>query len=128
MIYKLGDLIELFDNKRKPLSAVQRQNMKGPYPYYGAACIFDYIDEYIFDGTYILLGEDGTVVNDDGTPVLQIASGKFWVNNHAHVIKNKEDKIDFYYLYYLLKQSNFASAVTGAVQPKINQKNLCNYV
>ena len=121
--YRVGDLVINFDRKRKPLSGRQRENMKGIYPYYGAACIFDYINDYIFDGEYILLGEDGTVINSDGTPVLQRISGKTWVNNHAHVLKNSEI-IDFDYLYYVLKNANFSGAVTGAVQPKISQANM----
>lgn len=121
--YKVGELVVNFDRKRKPLSGRQREKMKGIYPYYGAACIFDYINDYIFDGEYILLGEDGTVVNSDGTPVLQRISGKSWVNNHAHVLSNSEI-IDFDYLYYVLKNTNFSGAVTGAVQPKISQTNM----
>lgn len=121
--YKVGELVVNFDRKRKPLSARQREKMKGVYPYYGAACIFDYINDYIFDGEYILLGEDGTVINSDGTPVLQRISGKTWVNNHAHVLRNSEI-IDFDYLYYVLKNANFSGAVTGAVQPKISQANM----
>ena len=121
--YKVGELVVNFDRKRKPLSGRQREKMKGIYPYYGAACIFDYINDYIFDGEYILLGEDGTVVNSDGTPVLQRISGKSWVNNHAHVLRNSEI-IDFDYLYYMLKNTNFSGAVTGAVQPKISQANM----
>lgn len=121
--YRVGDLVTNFDRKRKPLSGRQRENMKGIYPYYGAACIFDYINDYIFDGEYILLGEDGTVINSDGTPVLQRISGKTWVNNHAHVLNNSKI-IDFDYLYYVLKNANFSGAVTGAVQPKISQANM----
>lgn len=121
--YKVGELVVNFDRKRKPLSGRQREKMKGIYPYYGAASIFDYINDYIFDGEYILLGEDGTVINSDGTPVLQRISGKTWVNNHAHVLRNSEI-IDFDYLYYVLKNANFSGAVTGAVQPKISQANM----
>ena len=67
--------------------------------------------------------EDGTVINEDGSPVLQRITGKTWVNNHAHVLQNTE-RIDFDYLYYALKNSRFNSAVTGAVQPKISQANM----
>ena len=121
--YRIGDLVVNYDRMRKPLSSREREKRKGPYPYYGAACIFDYVDDYIFDGDYILLGEDGTVINSDGSPVLQRISGKCWVNNHAHVLRNTEI-IDFDYLYYALKNSNFMAAVTGAVQPKISQANM----
>lgn len=121
--YSVGDLVQNFDRLRKPLSSRQREGMKGIYPYYGAACVFDYINDYIFDGEYILLGEDGTVINNDGTPVLQRISGKTWVNNHAHVLKNTEI-VDFDYLYYSLMNTSFSCAVTGAVQPKISQANM----
>lgn len=122
---KLGDIIDIYDNKRVPLSKMQRDNMKDGklYPYYGAATIMDYINEYIFDGEYILLGEDGTVQTDEGYPILQFAIGKFWVNNHTHVIKAKKPFSDFL-LYIILKNTNISHLVTGAVQPKINQGNL----
>ena len=121
--YPVGELVVNFDRMRKPLSSREREKRKGVYPYYGATCIFDYIDDYIFDGEYILLGEDGTVINKDGSPVLQRISGKTWVNNHAHILRNT-DIIDFDYLYYALKNANFTGAVTGAVQPKISQANM----
>ena len=122
---KLGEIVILHDSKRVPLSSLERAKRKGNYPYYGAASIVDYIDSYIFDGDYILLGEDGTVINDNGTPVLQRPSGQFWVSNHAHVITNREG-VDFDFLYYLLCNTNITSAVTGAVQMKVSQKNLLN--
>ena len=122
---KLGEIIILHDSKRVPLSSLERAKRKGNYPYYGAASIVDYIDSYIFDGDYILLGEDGTVINDNGTPILQRPSGQFWVSNHAHVITNREG-VDFDFLYYVLCNTNISSAVTGAVQMKVSQKNLLN--
>ena len=121
--YTVGELVVNYDRLRKPLSSREREKRKGIYPYYGATCIFDYIDDYIFDGEYILMGEDGTVINPDGSPVLQRISGKTWVNNHAHVLRNTSI-IDFDYLYYALKNTNVTGAVTGAVQPKISQANM----
>ena len=82
----------------------------------------DYVDDYLFDGTYILMGEDGTVVTEQGTPVLQYIWGKFWVNNHAHVLKGKDSFSDEY-IYLLLSKTNVQNIITGAVQPKINQRN-----
>lgn len=119
---KLGEIIEIFDSLRKPLSKKERDLKEKLYPYYGAAGIIDYVDEYLFDGEYILLGEDGTVVSEKGTPILNFIQEKFWVSNHAHVIieKNKDNS----YLYYLLKNTDIRHIITGAVQPKINQKNL----
>ena len=93
------------------------------YPYYGAAEIMDYIDSYLFDGEYILMGEDGTVKTDDGYPILQYATGKFWPNNHAHVLQAKSPYNNCFIWNYL-KTTNIESIVTGAVQPKINQANL----
>ncbi|MGN6214866.1 restriction endonuclease subunit S [Parafilimonas sp.] len=123
--WRWGKLIELcrnFDSKRIPLSSRQREEKKGIYPYYGAASIMDYVDDYLFDGLYILLGEDGTVVDEKGFPVLQYAWGRFWVNNHAHVLQGKG--ISTNHLYMILKNSPIAHLVTGAVQPKISQGNL----
>ncbi len=120
---KLGDISTNFDNKRVPLSSMQRKDRQGIYPYYGAATIFDYIDDYIFDGTFLLMGEDGTVQTDEGFPLLQYVWGKFWVNNHTHVLQGK---IPFSteYLYLLLSKTNITHLITGAVQPKINQGNM----
>ena len=122
---KLGDIIEIFDSKRIPLSSTERDKRKlgALYPYYGAATIMDYINDYIFDGEYLLLGEDGTVQTGDGYPILQLATGKFWVNNHAHVIIAKKPYSTFL-LYSILKKTSISHIVTGAVQPKINQENL----
>ncbi len=121
----LGDVIEIYDNLRVPLSKMERDKKKDGqlYPYYGAAQIMDYINDYIFDGEYILLGEDGTVRTDEGYPVLQYATGKFWVNNHTHVIRAKQPYNNFFIWNYL-KKKNIDEIVTGAVQPKINQANL----
>jgi type I restriction enzyme S subunit len=93
------------------------------YPYYGAAQIMDYVNDFIFDGEYILMGEDGTVRTDEGYPILQYATGKFWVNNHTHVLQAKEPYSNFFIWNYLVKK-NIDEIVTGAVQPKINQGNL----
>jgi type I restriction enzyme S subunit len=119
----LGEVIDLYDSMRKPLSSRVREQMKKKYPYYGATSLMDYVEDYIFDGIYVLLGEDGTVVDDEGYPILQYVWGKFWVNNHAHILKGKagfnEDSI-----FMLLKNTNVHSIITGAVQLKINQANL----
>jgi type I restriction enzyme S subunit len=123
----LGDIIEIYDNKRIPLSSIQRaQKKEGKlYPYYGAATIMDYVNDFIFDGDYILLGEDGTVQTEDGYPVLQRLQGKAWVNNHTHVISAKapfnNDTLEM-----ILKNTSVSHIVTGAVQPKINQGSLKN--
>ena len=86
--HKLGDVLIFFDNLRKPLSSIQREKMAHIYPYYGAASIVDYVEDYLFDGTYILISEDGAnVIDSFGHPLTQYTYGKFWVNNHAHIVK-----------------------------------------
>lgn len=122
-IGKVEDIIDLYDSQRIPLSSNQRANIKKVYPYYGATSVMDFVDNYIFDGKYLLLGEDGTVIDDKGFPILQYVWGKFWVNNHAHIMTGKNGfNVDSLYLFF--KQTNVKRIVTGAVQPKINQANL----
>jgi type I restriction enzyme S subunit len=121
----LGNVINIFDSKRIPLSSRERDKMKCGilYPYYGAATIMDYINDYIFDGEYILMGEDGTVETEDGYPILQMPIGKFWVNNHTHIFTAKQPYTN-YFIYIFLRLTNISNIVTGAVQPKINQEML----
>ncbi|MCI8311083.1 MAG: restriction endonuclease subunit S [Lachnospiraceae bacterium] len=120
----VGEIIEIHDSKRIPLSSTQRAKMeKRIYPYYGAASLMDYVDEYIFDGKYLLLGEDGTVVDNDGYPILQYVYGKFGVNNHAHILTGcLGHSVES--LLLLFRHTSVKSIVTGAVQPKISQANL----
>ena len=123
----VDEIAEFFDSMRKPLSSLERADMARIYPYYGAVSIVDYVDDYIFDGEYLLLSEDGIyVVDDSGHPLLQHIIGKFWVNNHAHILKGKagftEDS-----LYLFLSNTNMSPIVTGAAQPKINQANLKSF-
>ena len=123
-IGSVGEIIEIHDSKRVPLSGAERAKMeKKTYPYYGAAALMDYVDDYIFDGKYLLLGEDGTVVDEAGYPILQYVWGQFWVNNHAHILTGKLG-FNVESLYMLFKQTPVKAIVTGAVQPKISQANL----
>lgn len=119
----VSEIIELHDSKRIPLSSRERANLAKIYPYYGATSVMDYVDRYLFDGIYLLLGEDGTVVDSKGFPILQYVEGKFWVNNHAHIITGKNG-FTVETLYLLFSLTNVQSIVTGAVQPKISQGNL----
>ena len=122
-VESFSDISEILDSKRIPLSKREREKRANIYPYYGAASLMDYVDDYIFEGIHVLMGEDGTVIDKDGFPILQYVGGKFWVNNHAHVLKGKNEfSNEFVYLY--LSNTNVTHLVTGAVQPKINQKNL----
>ena len=119
----LGEVVTNHDSRRIPLSGRERETRRGPYPYYGAAGIIDYIDEPIFNGLHLLIGEDGSVVRDDGTPFAQLADGEFWVNNHAHVLRADSDT-DTRFVYYAISRTNVRPWVTGAVQPKLNQRNM----
>ena len=119
----VGEIIELHDSKRIPLSGSERDKMEKIYPYYGATSLMDYVDNYLFDGIYLLLGEDGTVVDDKGFPILQYIDGKFWVNNHAHILTGKLG-YSVEELYLLCSLTNIKSIVTGAVQQKVSQANL----
>ena len=120
---KLGDVIEIHDNKRIPLNSRQRANREGPFPYYGAASIMDYVNDFLFDGVHVLTGEDGSVIDAEGHPVIQYVWGQFWVNNHAHVLRGRNG-VSHEHLYLLLKRVNVLAFVTGAVQPKLSQRNL----
>lgn len=119
----VSEIIELHDSKRIPLSSRERADLAKLYPYYGATSVMDYVDRYLFDGIYLLFGEDGTVVDSKGFPVLQYVEGKFWVNNHAHIITGK-NSFSVELLYLLFSLTSVQSIVTGAVQPKISQANL----
>lgn len=124
--WKVGNLFSvatLFDSKRKPLSNIQRASRKGEYPYYGATSVMDYVDDYLFDGTFLLMGEDGSVVNEQGYPFLQYVTGKFWVNNHAHIMQGKNG-FSTEMLYCMMKMTNISNLVTGAVQAKLSQTNM----
>ena len=123
----LGDIIVNFDSKRKPLSSRQRAKMQGDYRYFGATPVMDHVNDYLFDGTYLLLAEDGSVMRSDGTPYLQYVWGRFWINNHAHIIQAKYP-FTVEYLYLLLAKTNVQSLVSGAVQLKINQRAMNSLV
>ena len=118
----LKDISINYDKKRVPLSSRQREERRVKVPYYGATSILDYVDDYLFDGEYVLLGEDGTVMTNEGGAVLQYIWGKNWVNNHAHVLQGSEVSTE--YLLFALRSVNVSTLVTGAVQPKINQENM----
>lgn len=119
----LGEVANILDYKRRPLSAAQRALIKGEYPYFGAMSIIDYINDYIFDGVFLLFAEDGYVTDKDGHPNLQYIYGKFWLNNHAHIMQGN-DIVSTEYIYLALKESIVIHLVTGAAQPKINQENM----
>ena len=123
---KLKDFINLFDSKRVPLSSKDRVERQGVYPYYGATGIMDYVNDYIFDGDYILLAEDGSTSDAKGFPIVQYIWGKNWVNNHAHIILPKNERYTMF-TYQMLRSLPAKQIETGSIQKKISQENLCGY-
>ena len=121
--YKLRDVVNILDYKRIPLSSRQREQRRGKYPYYGAQGIIDYINDYIFDGTYLLVAEDGENLRSKKQHIAQLVSGKYWVNNHAHILESN-GLCDIRYICYLLNVFDISGYITGSAQPKLNQANL----
>lgn len=121
--YKLGDVVNILDNRRIPLSAREREQRHGEYPYYGAQGIIDYVDDYLFDGTYLLIAEDGENLRSKKQNIAQLVSGKYWVNNHAHILESN-GLCDIRYICYLLNIIDISGYITGSAQPKLNQANL----
>ena len=119
----LFDVAEILDKYRKPLSGKDRESMKKLYPYYGATSCMDYVDNYIFDGIYTLIGEDGSVAKEDGLPYMQYVWGKLWVNNHAHILQGKNG-FSTEMIHVFLSMTNIQHLVTGAVQAKLSQANM----
>ena len=123
--YKFHEVTLNLDKKRIPLAGSQRTYRQGKYPYYGAQGIIDYIDDYIFDGTYLLIAEDGENLRSKKQSIATLAKGRFWVNNHAHIICNSQ-RTDIIFLYYLINSMDLSGYITGSAQPKLSQANLNN--
>ena len=119
--YPLDSVVEFLDGQRKPLESAERANRKGAYPYYGASGIIDYIDNYIFDEPLLLLGEDGANIITRSSPLCFIATGKYWVNNHAHVMRPKQG-FDLRFVCEALESIDYTKYNTGTAQPKLNQE------
>jgi len=119
----LGSVVTNLDSKRVPVSVMERRKRQGPYPYYGATGVMDHVDDFLFEGLHLLIAEDGSVETRDGRPVLQLVDGKFWVNNHAHVLRGATDD-DTRYLYYALQAVQIRPFMSGSVQAKLSQGNL----
>lgn len=118
---ELGELVNILDSQRRPVTREKREI--GEVPYYGANGIQSYVKDYIFDGTFLLMGEDGSVINKDGSPVLNWVSGKIWVNNHAHILSEIKDKALLRYIYFSLQKTDVTKLVRGT-PPKLNQQSL----
>ena len=112
---KLEDCCAVLDKKRKPVTKAARE--AGEYPYYGANGIQDYVADYIFDGTFVLVGEDGSVITKAGTPVVTWAEGKIWVNNHAHIIE-ETDGVLLRYLFHYIQTIDVTPLIHGNI-PKL---------
>ncbi|MGL4749022.1 MAG: restriction endonuclease subunit S [Shewanella sp.] len=120
---KLGEIVQNCNAKRIPLKQSERLNRQGCYDYYGASGVIDHVDDYLFDGDYLLIGEDGNNLISRSSPIAFHAKGKFWVNNHAHILAFN-GKADLGFLAYYINSINLEPYVTGSAQPKLNKKNL----
>lgn len=121
----MGEVVEFLDTMRKPLEGTKRS--KGPYPYYGASGIVDYVDGYLFDEELILLSEDGANIMDRNYPVCFLASGKYWVNNHAHVLKVKQGNENSF-VCNSLERKDYSYYNTGMAMPKLNKETCRNII
>ncbi|HPM95166.1 MAG TPA: restriction endonuclease subunit S [Mesotoga sp.] len=117
----LASLANIYDSMRIPVKKADRK--PGPYPYYGASGIVDYVDSYIFDGEYLLLAEDGENLRSQNLPIAFMATGKFWVNNHAHILQGKNGN-NTLYLCYALKIADIGSYLSGSTRPKLTQRDM----
>lgn len=117
----LGELTDNFDGVRVPVKEADRRT--GPYPYYGASGVVDYVDGFLLDGDYLLIAEDGENLRTRATPIAFMARGKFWVNNHAHVVRGNE-KADTRFLMYSLAATDISGYLTGSTMPKLTQGNM----
>lgn len=117
----LGEITENFDGRRVPVKEADRR--RGSYPYYGASGIVDYVDDYLFDGEYLLIAEDGENLRTRATPVAFLARGKFWVNNHAHIVRGN-GRSDTRFLMYALAVADIGGYLTGSAMPKLTQGHM----
>jgi restriction endonuclease S subunit len=122
-VVPFGEVGENQDSQRVPVKSSDRDNRKGQYPYYGASGIIDRFDDYIFDGERLLIGEDGANLIARVTPVAYIARGKYWVNNHAHVIADNK-RADLRFLERFIELIDLKPYISGTAQPKLNRSNL----
>ena len=121
--YRFDEVTINYDKRRVPLSGAQREKRQGKYRYYGAQGVIDHIDDFIFDGTYLLIAEDGENLKSKKQNIAQVVDGQFWVNNHAHIVQGNE-LCDTRYLCYLLNSMDLSGYITGSAQPKLSQSNL----
>lgn len=122
---KFSEITVNHDKKRIPLSTMERSKRQGSYRYYGAQGVIDYIDDYIFDGKYLLIAEDGENLKSKKQNIAQLAEGRFWVNNHAHIVQCNE-RCRLEYLCFMLNSMDLSGYITGSAQPKLSQANMNN--
>lgn len=122
-VARLGDLARNEDGRRVPVKAADREGKSGIYPYYGASGVIDYVDEYIFEGDRLLVGEDGANLLARSSPIAFMASGRFWVNNHAHVLASN-GRAELRFLEFLIGRTDLKPYVSGTAQPKLTQASL----
>lgn len=121
--YRFDEVTINFDKKRIPLSSAQREKRQGMFRYYGAQGVIDHVDDYIFEGTYLLIAEDGENLKSKKQNIAQVVDGQFWVNNHAHIVQGNE-QCDTQFLCYLINSMDLSGYITGSAQPKLSQANL----
>ncbi|MBE5788977.1 MAG: hypothetical protein E7325_04890 [Clostridiales bacterium] len=115
------------DNLREPIRADNRENKLGLYDYYGASGVIDKIDDFNVDDTVLLIGEDGANLKMRNLPLIYLASGRIWVNNHAHILKVKEHRNSYMFMAYMLEAGDYNDYITGSAQPKLSQFNLMRF-
>lgn len=121
---KFIDIIDNYDSKRRPIKASERETMKGDFPYYGSTGIIDYVNDYLYDGEYLLISEDGANLVMRTYPIAFIAKGKFWVNNHSHIVKAKKEYTSNKFLEFYFSILDLNPYITGSAQPKLSQQKL----
>ena len=122
-VSRLGEICLNEDARRVPVKSSDRKALQGRYPYYGASGVIDYVDDYLFDGQRLLVGEDGANLIARSSPIAFIADGRYWVNNHAHVLsENGMAKLRFLEYYFAL--IDLKPFVTGSAQPKLTRSAL----
>lgn len=124
-VRKIDEVAIFLNSRRVPVKAADRAKRQGPYPYYGASGIVDWVDDYIFDGEYLLISEDGENLRSRNAPIAFLARGKYWVNNHAHILDEREPGV-LRYLLWALNRTDLSPYITGAAQPKLNKRTLAD--
>lgn len=116
-----GEVTDNFDRLREPVKEASRR--PGPFPFFGASGVVDHVDDFLFDGEYLLVAEDRENLRTRTTPIAFLARGRFWVNNHVHIVRGN-DEADTRFLMYALQAADIAGYLTGSTMPKLTQRNM----